>query len=285
MINAYILIDPSCRYLLLPYDTAINVYATSTSLLVRKLQISRSDRVSAFALSSTNPSHLFVSTSSGSIEKWDWLDGTRLEYWNISATIYSLATSTPVHAETNNGLVYTVDRKDEGQWRLTVHRLLGGAEASKTDLGTLLKYNEPLIFVKILVNGRIVVVTSGSRLIIGTCDRPSPDSLKDLSYVWRDVNCPEWITSIDVQLRPYDTTAKKPKTSKATFHGAVDIVVGTLRGKIIIYDDLLENLVRIERGKTAQQVDSISSRRLHWHRSAVLALKWSMDGTYIVFHF
>ncbi|MCJ1267127.1 hypothetical protein MMC22_007012 [Lobaria immixta] len=273
---------PNEEYLLLPYDTAINVYATSTSLLVRRLQLSRAHPVSAFALSSINTNHLFISTNSGSIEKWDWLEGTRLEYWDISATIYSLATSMPVHTEKSNGLVYTVDRKDEGQWKFTVHRLLGGSEASKTDLGTLLKYGEPLKFVKILDNGRIVVITSGSRVIIGTCDRPSPDSLKDLSYTWRDVDCPEWITSIDVQMRPYDTTMKKPKPSKKSFHGAVDIVVGTLRGKIIVYDDLLGNLIRVERGTTAQQVDSISSRRLHWHRSAVLTLKWSLDGNYII---
>lgn len=272
-----------CRYLLLPYDTAINVYATSTSLLVRRLQLSRAHPVSAFALSSINTNHLFISTNSGSIEKWDWLEGTRLEYWDISATIYSLAMSMPVHTEKGNGLVYTVDRKGEGQWKLTVHRLLGGSEASKTDLGTLLKHGEPLKFVKILDNGRVVVITSGSRVIIGTCDRPSPDSLKDLSYTWRDVDCPEWITSIDVQMRPYDTTMKKPKPSKKSFPGAVDIVVGTLRGKIIVYDDLLGNLIRVESGTTAQQVDSISSRRLHWHRSAVLTLKWSLDGTYSVF--
>lgn len=278
MFNAHTLILFFCRYLLIPYDIAVNVYATSTSLLVRRLRLSSLDRVSGFALSPTSTSHLFVSTSSGSIEKWDWLEGSMLEYWNVFATIYSLATSMPVHAETNNCLVYTVDRKDEGQWRLTVHRLLGGSEASKTDLGTLLKYPEPLTFVKILDNGRIIVVTSGSRVIIGTCDRPNPDSLKDLSYVWREVECPEWITCIDVQTRLYDKNTKRPKQSKNASHGAVDIVVGTLRGKIIIYDDLLENLNRIERGAKTRKVDGVSSRRLHWHRSAVLALKWSMDG-------
>lgn len=198
------------------------------------------------------------------------------------ATIFSLATSLQVNAEGSNKLTYTVDRKDEGQWKLTVHRLLGGSDAPKTDLGTLLRYREPLTFVKILSNGRIVVVTSGSRLIIGTCDRPNPDSLRDIFYVWRDVNCPEWITSIDVQLRPHDTSINKSKRSKDAFQGAVDIAVGTLRGIIIIYDDLLENLIRIERGTKARQLDGVSSRRLHWHRSAVLALKWSLDGQYTI---
>lgn len=188
----------------------------------------------------------------------------------------------PVHTEASNGLVYTVDRKGQGQWMLTVHRLLGGSEASKTDLGTLLKYPEPLTFVRILDNGRIVVVTSGSRVIIGTCDRPSPDSLKDLSYIWRDIDCPEWITCIDIQMRSYRTTVEKPKSSKNALQVAVDIAVGTSGGKILIYDNLLESLVRIERSTKAKQVDGVSSRRLHWHRSAVLALKWSMDGTHTI---
>lgn len=270
----------NCRYLLIPYDTAISVFATSTSLLVRRLQISSPDRVSAFAISSTNQNQLYISTSLGIIEKWDWVEGTRLEFWNTSKPIHSLATSNPCITETANGLVYTVDRKSENNWLLTAHRLLGGSEASKTDLATLLKHPQPLTSVKVLDNGRVLLFTCGSRVTIGTCNRPNPDSLKDLSYVWREVECPEWITSIDAQLRPYKIPNQGSKKTYSEFHGAVDVAVGTLRGEILIYDDLLTNLIRIESGPKHGRANGVSSQRHHWHRTAVLALKWSIDGKY-----
>lgn len=214
----------------------------------------------------------------GSIERWDWTEGKRLEYWNISASIYFLATMNQNIDKSSDALVYTVDRKEAGPWMLTVHRLLGGSEASKTDLGTLLKYSEPLTCIKILDSGRIIVVASGQRLMVGSCERPNPDSLKDVSYVWRDVDCPEWITSVDVRMRPYDN--KKPKVSRTAFHGAIDVAVGTLKGKIIVYDDMLGNLLRIENSIKGSQGNGANCRFLHWHRTAVLALKWSADGTF-----
>lgn len=214
----------------------------------------------------------------GSIERWDWTEGKRLEYWNLSAPIYSLTTADLNIGKPSDALVYTVDRKGEGPWMLTVHRLLGGPEASKTDLGTLLKYSEPLTFIKILDSGRVIVVTAGQRLIVGTCERPNADLLKDVSYVWRDVDCHEWITSVDVRMRPYDS--KKPRVSKTAFHGAIDVAVGTLKGKMIVYDDLLENILHIENGTKDSQANGMNSRLLHWHRTAVLALKWSADGRF-----
>ncbi len=266
------------RYLLIAYDSAINVYATSTSLLVRRLRMSKADRVTAFALSPSKMNHIFVSTNTGSIEKWDWVEGCRLEYWHISTPIYHLATSSSRPKETPNDLVYTVDRKGESQWLLTVHRLLGGDEASKTDLGTLIKYAEPLTSVKVLDNGRIIVLTSGSRLVVGTSDKPNLGSLKNITYVWRDVKCPEWITTMDVQIRPHERAGKKAEGPNLGCYGALDVAIGTLRGQIIIYDDFLKSLISKESNTKTETRRAISSQRIHWHRNAVLALKWSKDG-------
>jgi NET1-associated nuclear protein 1 (U3 small nucleolar RNA-associated protein 17) len=266
------------RYLLIAYDAAINIYATSTSLLVRRLRVNKWDKVTAFALSPSKMNHIFLSTSTGSIEKWDWIEGIKLEYWHISTPIYHLATTTFRSNEISNDLVYTVDCKGGSQWMLTVHRLLGGDEASKTDLGTLIKYPEPLTSVKILDNGRIIILTSGSRLIVGTSDMPDLVSLKDIIYVWRDVKCPEWITTMDIRIRPYDKLGRKTKGTTSGSYGALDVAIGTLRGQILIYDDLLKKLILQENTSKSDKRKGISSQRLHWHRNAVLALKWSKDG-------
>ena len=268
----------TCRYLLLGYDSAIHVYSTSTSLLVRRLRMSRTDNVTAFTFSPKDANHLYVSTRSGIIEKWDWVEGSKLEFWNTSSPIRLIAASKPSADDEVNDLVYTIDRKGERPWMITAHRLLGGSDATNTDLVTLRKYPESLDSLKVYENGRVIVATSGSCLMIGTTEKPNATPLRDVSYTWREVQSIEWITSIDVQLKRFDKASKKAKQVKRTSHLSVNIALGGLKGAIFMYDDLLRKLVDAERN--SNKVANITSQRKHWHRNAVLSVKWSADGTY-----
>ena len=179
-----------------------------------------------------------------------------LDGWQISSQIHSCTT--------NNGLLYIIDRKDGGHWLLSAHRLVKGGEKAVTDVKTLLKFRTRLTSFKVLNEGRIIVATSQSQLLIGTCKVPAPTKLNDLNYVWRVVQCPEWIVSFDVRSRP---------SSKKSPFDAIDVVTGGLKGSIYVYEDLLLNLMQKESGR-----GEVSSRRLHWHRSGVLSVKWSLDG-------
>ena len=266
------------RYLLLAYDSAIHVYSTSTSLLVRRLRTSGTDSITAFTFSPKNSNHLYISTRSGMIEKWDWVQGAKLEYWNTSSPIYSTVASQPISDDETNDLIYTIDRKGEGPWMITAHRLLGGSDAAKTDLVTLRKYPEPLTSLKVLENGRVIVATSGLCLMIGTTEEPNATPLRNVGYTWREFQCPEWISSIDVQIKQPGKVAKKAKQTRQRFQGAVNIVLGGLKGAIFMYDDLLKKLVEAERH--SNQAANITSQRKHWHRNAVLSVKWSADGTH-----
>lgn len=247
---------------------------------MRRLCISKSDHITSFALSPSSAGQVFISTISGSIEKWDWIEGTKLEYWNTSIPIYNLATSVPSAQEIWNGLIYTVDRKAEGQWMLTAHRLLGGEDASRTDLGTLFRYHDSLTSARIVENGKVIVLTSGSQIILGSCGQPDPESLKDVFYVWRDLDALKWITSIDIRIRPHKTLVKKSKKEPPINPSAVDIAVGTSDGWITIYDNLLENIIHRENKTKSGKAEGVSSHRLHWHRYPVLAAKWSADGIF-----
>ncbi len=219
------------------------------------------------------------------IEKWDWVEGAKLESWNTSSPIYSIVASTPSLEHEINDLLFTVDRKGEGPWMITAHRLTGGADTAKTDLGTLRKNPQPLTFLKVYENGRIIVATSGSNLIIGCTEKPDATQLRDLSYTWREVECPEWITSIDVQIKHSGKSLKKAKMTNSPSQGAVDIVLGGLKGSVFIYDDLLRKLKEAERQPRLDKAANITSQHKHWHRNAVLSVKWSADGTYRAIYF
>ena len=272
-----ILIAVLHRFIFIAYSTSIAIYSTSTSLLVRQLQTHTAESVSAFSLSSTTQGHLYLSTISGSIEKWDWIEGSRLNRWRISSSIYSLVTAKQNADDPSSDLVYTIDRKGQGSWLVSVHRLAGDENGPKTDVKTLFTNQQALSSIKVLERGRVIVATSGSQLILGSSDEPAPSSLKDVSYTWRIVECPEYIVSADVRVRPSEEIQKMSKRGRTSSH-VMDIVVGGLKGSIHIYEDLLRKIIKRDHVAGKASSVEITSRRLHWHRNAVQAVKWSADG-------
>ncbi len=153
---------------------------------------------------------------------------------------------------------------------------MGGQEAAKTDLVVLLVYEEPLTSLKILDDGNVIVATSGTKVIIGTTEAADKPSLKDIVYVWREIECSEWITSIDVQVEHADAPVR-PQIPHSVGNG-LNIVVGGLKGAIFIYENILRKLIKKETSSTMLKREEINPRRLHWHRNAVAAVKWSADG-------
>lgn len=168
---------------------------------------------------------------------------------------------------------------------ITAHRLYGKHDASQTELRTLLKSSEPATALKVLAGGTIILASSGPRLMVGHSDLAGPASLNDLSYVWREISCPDWITSLDARV-PSDTSQVPgsglvgTNSSKSKGPATVDIVVGDLKGAIFVYEDLLGKMFRKERGGKSVRGQDSTPRRLHWHRNGVSTTKWSLDGTY-----
>ena len=278
---SHILIADFSRFLLVAYGTSIAVYSTSTSLLVRQFHINRADSISAFAVSSTVQDHLYISTINGIIEKWNWVEGLKLGHWISSSSIYSLVTAKRIPDNPGSDLVYTVDRKLQGPWLLSIHRLAGDEDGAKTDAKALLTNERALSSIKVLENGRVIVATSGSQLMIGSSDESAPFSLKEIIYRWRIVESPEFIVSTDVRVRPSEKIQTMPKRKKSAAN-AIDIVIGGLKGSIHIYEDLLWKMVKRDRPGKGSSIE-IVSRRLHWHRNAAQAVKWSADGRYSSF--
>lgn len=265
------------RFILVAYSTSIAVYSTSTSLLVRQLRTHTAESVSAFSFSSTTQGHLYLSTIFGSIEKWDWIEGSRLNRWRISSSIYSLVTAKQNTDDPSSDLVYTVDRKGQGSWLISVHRLAADENGPKTDVKTLFTSQEALSSIEVLERGRVIVATSGSQLILGSSDEPAASPLRDVAYRWRIIECPEYIVSANVRVRPSEEIQKMSKGGRSS-SDVIDIVVGGLKGSIHIYEDLLPKIIKRDRGAGNGSSVEITSRRLHWHRNAVQAVKWSADG-------
>ena len=264
--------------MLIAYDTKVCVFSISNSLLLRKLRGKTSKRISSLAFSPVDATQLYISRATGIIEKWDWTNGTQLGTWDTKTPVHLIAASNPTSADRNTGLVYSVDEPKPSKWTIAAHRLMAGENASQTDLSTLLKYEEPISSLRIYEEGSIIVATSGHKLLIGSTDNPHQPRLKNISYVWREITCSEWITSVDTRIRSVDPSSRKREMVGAATKCAVDIAVGGLKGAIFVYEDLLASLVSKEDKSKDGITEDITPRKLHWHRNAVSSVKWSTDG-------
>ena len=203
----------------------------------------------------------------------------RLGHWKISSSIYYLAKAKQNPSDLVSDLVYTVDRQGKGPWLLSVHRLAGGDDATETDVKTLFTTQQAFSSVKVLENGRMIIATSGSQLMLGSSNEPALFPLRDVSYTWRIIECPEFIVSTDIRARPSEKIEKMSKGGKLQAN-PFDIVVGGLKGSIHIYEDFLRKIMIRDHHTGKGSSVEVTSRRLHWHRNAVLAVKWSADGRF-----
>ncbi|KAL8806127.1 MAG: hypothetical protein Q9182_001528 [Xanthomendoza sp. 2 TL-2023] len=272
------------QYLFVAFKDFVNIYSTTTSLLVRQVLASHHHRVSAFALSCTDSNRFYIATEDGNIQLRDISTGEEVHHWLTELPIYALQTSKPVDSNDSQELVYAITRRRRRPWTLRAYRLGVDGKAGSGHTGgvTLRSSKEQITSFKVLEQGRLIVATSGSVLTLGYTDLPIQLPLKDLSYTWRDVECPEWISCFDARTVAPDADPKHLKGGRDLRMCRTAIVLGGLKGSVHVYDDLLRQLIQTEkRSDKASNID-LTSRKQHWHRNAVLSVKWSRDGNYII---
>ena len=261
-----------CRHYLLPYDTSIAVYSISTGLLVRTLSTNRKGYITGYAIVPEEQTQLIFSLNTGYIEKWNWQDGQRISLFSTETTIASLALSSGGSGD----LIYTIERHRK-QWTIVAHRLRKG---ERGELYELYKIKEPISHFQVLDQGKYIVASTGKHLIVGSIEKPIVPESKDISYTWRDLECHEWITCLDARLSEGEAAnegrERKKSESKPSAPLRIDVVVGGLQGSLWVYRNFLGRFLENEQGKGS---GSNIPQRLHWHRNAVGAVRWAVDGT------
>ncbi|KAI9764862.1 MAG: hypothetical protein M1840_008008 [Geoglossum simile] len=279
------------KHLILALHSALRIYSISNSLLVRSLPLETSSGkkavVTGFSMSPTYPNHIYVSTSRGRLEIWDWVEGTKLQRWEFESEINALATISASLAEGKSDIIYMIEKKYE-KWRIKLFELVKGAEPSKTGNQTKVLYEceHQISSLKVLHEGRVVVAISGKCLVVGTAKGEATGG----SYVWMEFTSPDWLTCLDARESSKEVSAKakkeKTKTSVALKSSpAIDVVVGDIKGVIFIHSDLLNRLIPDNEADKSTRLEHLVrgvSRRRHWHREAVHSVKWSLDGNYIL---
>ena len=276
LLNLYLI---NSRYLLVAYHTYVAVYSTSTLLLVRKLHMTKGERIAAIMLSPSKQDQIYVATASGRIELWAWPNGHKVTQWKTQEHLQSLTAVRQSEAESSD-LIFSIGQVSGTIWQLSVQYAQSSEPGRDVQNLTLYTQKQPLSSIQVVDNGRSILLTSGQQLILGTCRDFRMSNVEDLKYVWRTITCPEWIVSLDVRVR--DGSNQGPTAKSHLSLSPIDVVVGGLRGSIHIYEDFLRRLIDFEKASQKGRSEQLMSRRLHWHRNAVLAVKWSMDGNYLI---
>jgi len=256
------------QYIILPTRSEVRVYATSTSLLVRTLLMDDENVITTCFLAQSDKSHLFVATYSGSISIWDWMTGRKVGQFHVQSRTRHMVS---LDCDAENEYILVLSDGPQKRCHLTVYAIA----LSTPKIGAtrqVLSRTDILPFLKTFEQGRLLVVGSQDKLLVGYAQSPVRSTISSLSYTWREVTVPGVITSLDAQInRQQSTPARKVPV--------LDVVLGLQSGMIMIFDDHLYKLICKEKG---QGHEDIAARRLHWHRNVVHTVKWSPGQNYVV---
>jgi NET1-associated nuclear protein 1 (U3 small nucleolar RNA-associated protein 17) len=219
--------------------------------------------------SPSDPEQVLVSTYAGVVIKYNWMTGRKLRKWKTDpglVRIYGLPAGNPGD---NGDIIIAINHRPGGIWDLSRLNLPVSPEMQMNKV-ILRSQQRMATTIATLEHGKYIVGFGGDRVMLGS----SKDSMSG-EYTWHDFSVPGKIVSLDARIR--DASITTPKAIPI-----VDVVVGLQDGSIRIVDDILARFTQM--GKGAKDIDGIS-RRLHWHRMAVSAVKWSRDGALLILLF
>jgi len=266
------------KHMLLANPKGIQIYATDTSLLSHVLAASNTSVVTAYALSSTNPSHVYVADSNYIITLWDWVAGAKIGRWDIGATVRNMVVITQPGSDED--LIYCHETGDKHV--INVHALRTKSQASKTEMKHVLKTDSAITTTQVLLQGRYVIIATTDSITVGKRMKVSRTAVQEFEYVWRELKFSKRVTTCDTYFRQREV-AENGKKSVQGQRDVLDLAVGDETGVILLFEDILASFAALESIQKGNQsrtdsAESLRPKKLHWHRSAVGSVKWSLDG-------
>ncbi|KAK5051621.1 hypothetical protein LTR84_003273 [Exophiala bonariae] len=255
------------KYLLLPTHSQLRVYSTQTSLLIRSLQTSHGSSIVSCALSLIDPTKVYVAYTNDKISLWDWTTSQKL---GQTATQNRLRRILPMAFDGKEETVLALRHGEEKSSSVVAYSV--DHTGQQCNLATtILERPFSIMNIASYAAGSVLIASSAGKILLGY-SQDIPSNGQQLSYTWRELSMSGFITSFDARVRPY-------KAKGARRVPIVDLVVGFQSGTIMIYQDLLFRLIGKEK---STDKEDITPRKLHWHRSAVNAVRWSRDQQYII---
>ena len=270
------------KYLLVADSKSLHVYSTETSLLAHTLFEEDVGPVTAYALSATSPHLIYVAYSVGQIIKWDWVTARKIGRWDVGAKVQNMAVI--IQPESEDDFVYCHEADDGHSVciRALRTRRQTSEREQRSELKQLLNTSSPIRGIRVVLQGKYVIVATVDSITIGKRIKTSRTALEEFEYLWREFKLSKHITTFDVYHREQQET-NNGKKAASDQQDILDIAIGDDTGVIMLFEDILASIAAIEssqKGKKdrADSAESLRPKRLHWHRDTVGSVKWSSDG-------
>ena len=251
------------RHLLLAASHSLNVYSISTSLLLRKFQISDNSFVVDFKLSIRDPNLAIIALSDGSVHLWNWTTGERGSSFELNCQITALDI-TDNKDSSSDILILIARTKDTSKGSIIGMVNLSQESSNGDPLVKLHETNEILQSVQVFYHGRVMFAASQTTMIVATSGKRQNEDLTRLT--WKTFGFPEGLSCFSAR---YFENKRQTESSSSKKVNHYSLAIGSKTGAIYLYEDIL---VRLRRDSP------LNVRRLHWHRNRVGTLKWSRDG-------
>lgn len=268
------------QYLIIAYNTSLQVYSAADSLLVRRIPITAADssaNIVAMRQSKQNPETIWVASSDGRVFQVNWtISKTPASFQTRSATAQAMAiVSKNISGKTEEIILIAESDKPS---RVDVVAYSAKIQAD-TESKTVLSMKKPGNGLQLLESseeGQVLVGAINDRLFFGVPSKERFESLADIEYEIYSFDTPDLITALDLRVYQRPLTGKKSRETGPI----LDVIVGGARGSLYLYHDALARSQSL--GKSGSDKELIQAQHFHWHRKAVHAVKWSRDGNYII---
>ncbi|KAI2638496.1 WD40 repeat-like protein [Xylaria nigripes] len=283
ILNIDPILTPDEKHLILVYNTSLQVYSTSESLLLRKISLSlqpisgRRDQIAAVCPSAISSNLLWVASSGGSIWLIDWTTGAGSEaHITLQCErLHDMFVDSGKFGSDSRDIIYVSAKKDKS-WQITAHdiqnrKLLGSK--------TIFSHTAAIENLRVAQGGHIFAASTEQNVILGSLKPDTEAAFKELDYEVTTFDANDDITCLDVQVtnRVHLNRKSQRESSNAP---VVNVAIGCARGAVFAYNDLLPQIRLLNTPNTRHH--GLQPRKYHWHRKAVHAVKWSRDGNYIL---
>ncbi|KAI0881227.1 sporulation protein [Annulohypoxylon maeteangense] len=283
MLNIDPILTQDEKYLIIAYNTSIQVYSAAESLLVRKIPLLQLDaenveqQIVSICLSPSSPNIVWVASSAGHLWSINWTNGDGAEFASkVKCRLLCDMSIEPLKIGSKFRDVPFVSVEKHGTWQIIACDIQGYKMSAHK---TLLNQVEPILDLRSIRNGYALIASSERNVLFGRQTAPAVHVVSELEYEFFTLNGSDEITSLDVRVTDRVHLNQKSQ-AEAGDAPVVEIVVGCARGAVFFYNDLIPQLYRLHSSKGHR--NSLQPRKYHWHRKAVHAVKWSRDGNYII---
>ncbi|KAF6837752.1 WD domain-containing protein [Colletotrichum plurivorum] len=269
------------KYLILTYNTSLQIYSVAESLLVRRIALpvvqntyadkSSTPTIVATCLSHTKPDFVWVACSDGRIWRINWKKGTTVhdEFRTQSQTALDMSVAAIKGNQSTAEVIYVAETTKQFKGEIVAYFGPDFSNPPSEALFTTKKSDQGIHLLRASPDGKYIVGATRESLIVGTVTSQASQADVGLEFEFFTFDSTDLICALDVRI-----------TDKNDGASALDLIAGGARGAIYYYNDILRKLQNLNGPKSKRE--PLQARKYHWHRRAVHSLKWSKDGHYMI---